>query len=66
MKKVLKDALGEKARKRDLKGWTLTSTIAVSADGSVMVGGGIDPNGRGRSWIAHIPTLALDAADPTE
>jgi len=39
----------------DLTGWTLTSAEAISADGSTIVGSGIDPDGRFQGWVAVIP-----------
>jgi probable HAF family extracellular repeat protein len=35
-------------------GWTLTSAQGVSADGEVIVGSGVDPNGRTQGWIASL------------
>jgi probable HAF family extracellular repeat protein len=35
-------------------GWTLTSAQGVSADGQVIVGSGVDPNGRTQGWIARL------------
>jgi probable HAF family extracellular repeat protein len=46
-------------------GWTLTSAQGVSADGQVIVGYGVDPNGRTQSWIAKLgivqPTVSFSA-----
>jgi probable HAF family extracellular repeat protein len=44
-------------------GWTLTSAQGVSADGQVIVGVGVDPNGRTQGWIARLgpPFLAFSA-----
>jgi probable HAF family extracellular repeat protein len=39
----------------DLTGWTLTRASDISADGSVIVGWGTNPNGDTESWIAVIP-----------
>ena len=39
----------------DLTGWTLTRATDISADGSVIVGWGENPNGDSESWIAVIP-----------
>lgn len=39
----------------DMTGWTLQSASAVSADGSVIVGSGIDPAGHNEGWVAIIP-----------
>ncbi|MDP0499281.1 MAG: PEP-CTERM sorting domain-containing protein [Verrucomicrobiota bacterium JB022] len=35
----------------DLIGWTLTSANGISADGSVIIGNGIDPNGKSSPWM---------------
>ena len=46
----------------DLAGWTLEKASDISADGSVIVGTGINPFGQTEAWIAVIPeptTLAL-------
>lgn len=48
----------------NLDGWTLEYAYAVSADGTTIVGEGINPDGRQEAWVAHIPepcTLALVA-----
>lgn len=39
----------------DLEGWTLTSAESISADGTVILGGGRNPNGQPESWMAVIP-----------
>lgn len=39
----------------DLTGWTLTSANAISADGTTIVGNGINPSGRSEAWLARIP-----------
>jgi len=39
----------------DLAGWTLTGAVAVSADGSTVVGYGTGPSGAQEGWIAVIP-----------
>ena len=36
-------------------GWRLTSANAVSADGTVIVGDGVDPLGQSQGWIARLP-----------
>jgi probable HAF family extracellular repeat protein len=52
-----------------LRGWKLRAATAISADGSVVVGYGINPNGKREAWIAclgneHRP-FAQAAATPT-
>ena len=39
----------------DLTGWELTSANSISADGYVIVGSGINPDGDPEAWIATIP-----------
>ena len=39
----------------DLQGWTLWHAEAVSDDGTVIAGWGINPAGRNEAWIATIP-----------
>jgi hypothetical protein len=36
-------------------GWRLESANAVSADGTVIVGDGVNPLGRREGWIARLP-----------
>src|SRR5262249_4591576 len=49
-----------------LAGWSLTLALGVSADGSVIVGAGIDPQGRQQAWMVTIlgagcpPNLQVD------
>jgi probable HAF family extracellular repeat protein len=38
----------------DLIGWSLTSANGLSADGKVIVGSGINPNGYYEAWLANI------------
>ncbi len=38
----------------NLAGWKLRSATAVSADGSVVVGYGMNPNGNREAWIARL------------
>ncbi len=45
----------------DLAGWTLRSAADVSADGTVIVGGGTNPNGDFEAWVARIPPPAIPA-----
>jgi hypothetical protein len=42
----------------DLTGWSLTAATGVSADGTVIVGRGIDPSGDAEAWRAEVPSLA--------
>jgi uncharacterized membrane protein len=39
----------------DRQGWELTQANAVSGDGRVIVGDGVDPEGRASGWIAVLP-----------
>lgn len=39
----------------DLTGWTLTSAQDISADGTRIVGGGINPQGNGEAFVVVIP-----------
>ncbi len=47
---VLEDDFG-----LNLSGWTLHSVDAVSPDGRVIVGQGVNPQGEMESWIARLP-----------
>lgn len=38
----------------DLTGWTLTNAVAISDDGTVVVGNGRNPDGIEQGWIAHL------------
>lgn len=38
----------------DLQGWNLTSATAISDDGTVIVGHGIDPHGKQAAWVANL------------
>lgn len=40
-----------------LVGWKLTSANAVSADGRLIVGTGINPHGDREAWVAIVPSL---------
>jgi probable HAF family extracellular repeat protein len=42
----------------DLTGWTLKEARGISANGLVITGYGINPNGREEAWIATIPEPA--------
>jgi uncharacterized membrane protein len=57
---LLRAELPRRERER-FEGWKLTFAVGVSADGATIVGKGINPWGRLAGWIAHIPSLALDA-----
>jgi probable HAF family extracellular repeat protein len=39
-----------------MAGWQLRSANGVSADGTVIVGDGVDPLGHRQGWIARLPT----------
>jgi len=39
----------------DLTGWTLESATAISPDGLVIVGNGVNPDGSREAWVATIP-----------
>jgi hypothetical protein len=39
----------------ELNGWTLNHALAISADGTVIVGNGTNPAGSREAWIAVIP-----------
>ena len=41
----------------NLDGWTLTEAVGVSADGTVIVGNGVDPAGTRQGWVAHLPPV---------
>ena len=38
-----------------LAGWVLLDATGISADGTIIVGDGIDPQGNNEAWIADIP-----------
>ena len=48
----------------DLTGWTLREATGVSADGTVIVGRGIDASGDAEAWRAELPSLAWPAQVP--
>jgi uncharacterized membrane protein len=48
----------------DLTGWTLAEATGVSADGTVIVGSGINPSGDAEAWRAEVPSLAWPANVP--
>jgi probable HAF family extracellular repeat protein len=39
----------------DLNGWTLTEAVAISADGNIFAGNGINPDGDMEGWVAAVP-----------
>jgi uncharacterized membrane protein len=39
----------------DLTGWTLTSAVGISWDGTVIVGNGFNPSGYPQAWVATVP-----------
>jgi autotransporter-associated beta strand protein len=43
--------------------WTLQTAMGVSADGTIIVGNGIDPDGKTEAWIARIPVNAFAFLD---
>jgi probable HAF family extracellular repeat protein len=42
----------------DLTGWTLGEALDISADGTTIVGRGVNPSGHTEAWIAVIPEPA--------
>jgi uncharacterized membrane protein len=46
-------------------GWVLQRANGLSADGSVIVGTGIDPVGRPQAWIAHLPSCYANCDQST-
>jgi hypothetical protein len=48
----------------DLSGWTLAAATGVSADGTIIVGRGINPSGDAEAWRAAVPSLAWPANVP--
>ncbi len=43
------------ARGFDVSAWTLTEATGISADGSVIVGNGVNPDGDAEAWLVEIP-----------
>jgi uncharacterized membrane protein len=43
----------------NLQGWLLTNATGVSADGTIIVGNGIDPAGFGEGWIVRLASPDL-------
>jgi probable HAF family extracellular repeat protein len=54
------DVLG--AQGIDLTGWALSAATGVSADGSTIVGSGVNPDGAREAWIARVPEPPGSAA----
>jgi len=52
LKDVLESDLG-----LDLNGWTLTHATAVSDDGQVIVGRGVNPHGNQEGWVANLEVI---------
>jgi uncharacterized membrane protein len=48
-------ALLTAAGAKGLDGWRLTSVNAIADDGRLLVGAGVDPQGRTRAWLAELP-----------
>jgi len=49
----------------DMTGWSLASADSVSADGTVIVGSGFNPNGDQEAWIISLPLTAGVPVIPT-
>lgn len=47
----------------DVAGWTLTHAAGISADGSRIVGSGINPDGEQEAWLADLGTSEGDGSD---
>src|SRR5262249_50665748 len=56
---LMSDLLKSGGAASQVAGWQLNGAVGVSADGAVIVGTGIDPNGRRQAWRAQFPTLRL-------
>ena len=39
-----------------VEGWLLTEATGISADGTVVIGNGTNPNGHAEGWVSRIPT----------
>ena len=57
----LKDML-ENTYGMDLTNWALNNAIALSGNGNIIVGYGINPDGNQEGWIASIPEPTIEAA----
>jgi uncharacterized membrane protein len=64
--RLLQDVLADdNGLANQLKGWTLVSASAISGDGNVIAGVGVNPLGNFQGWVATIPepsTVALSGA----
>jgi len=49
----------------DLTGWTIGSVRGISADGTVIVGAGINPDGNSEGWIATLPITTTGISAPS-
>lgn len=56
----------------DLTGWTLTEAVAISRDGGIIAGNGLNPDGIEEGWVAtlslqnpSLPLLAIQLAGET-
>lgn len=60
---LLVDLLVEKGLAADVEGWRLLSATAISDDGQVIAGRGLDPNGNLAAWVVNlrIPEPATSA-----
>jgi probable HAF family extracellular repeat protein len=58
----LKQAL-ESAGVTSLTGWTLTRAVGISASGEIIVGYGINPDGRTEAWLARLPVSCYPNCD---
>jgi len=46
----------------DITGWDLEAALAISADGSTIVGWGYNPDGNKEAWVANISAVPVPAA----
>jgi hypothetical protein len=49
----------------DLQGWRLTEVNDVSADGRILIGKGVSPDGVGRSWYAVLNVVPVPEPEST-
>jgi probable HAF family extracellular repeat protein len=63
---LISDLLKSGGTSAQIAGWQLVGATGVSADGAVIVGTGVDPNGHRQAWIVHFspcsPTLSTISA----